>query len=473
MHVTSFAYLIISYGRILVTSKAGLFSAVLTAFNVQSYQLLQPAPTDPMLAILQQISVQLNSFSVNLSFINSTQPARTLDQLQAPFFATVSVIWINTLWFASLVCSLAAASIALIVKQWLYEMSRGLSGTSRETARLRQHRLNSLIKWKVGMIVLVPSVLLQVALALFLSGLILLLWTIHETVAVVITALVGVLFTFLVVVTILPIVRLDCCYRSPQAFAIHFAAELLWNGVIRRALAGFCRVYKVLLGQLHTLLPEGSESSLDLGFGVRLLDRLVIACHHDESKIPRISTWHGAEQTEVSREDGFLDRRIATMAYTTTFATEHLRALHVVLSDLPCDQVFPCFADILHAWTRLWGADVGRRSQKLTAILGAHPFYCGLRKMLTLSCDERERIGADWARLSSEPFLFNAAQCLPRSGECLSTLAILSIGDSALARRAADLLRKRLPSDLVFVTYNVFRDGMSLCRDHGSLSVWY
>ncbi|EIW58205.1 uncharacterized protein TRAVEDRAFT_123752, partial [Trametes versicolor FP-101664 SS1] len=38
---------------------AGLFSAVLTTFNVQSYLLLQPAPPDPSFAVLQQISSQL------------------------------------------------------------------------------------------------------------------------------------------------------------------------------------------------------------------------------------------------------------------------------------------------------------------------------------------------------------------------------------------------------------------------------
>ncbi|KAI0688772.1 hypothetical protein C8T65DRAFT_528548, partial [Cerioporus squamosus] len=39
---------------------AGLFSAILTAFNVwQSYPLLTPAPLDPVLAALQQISSQL------------------------------------------------------------------------------------------------------------------------------------------------------------------------------------------------------------------------------------------------------------------------------------------------------------------------------------------------------------------------------------------------------------------------------
>ncbi|KAI0640224.1 hypothetical protein C8Q77DRAFT_1018419, partial [Trametes polyzona] len=134
---------------------AGLFSAVLTAFNVQSYQLLQPAPTDPTLAVLQRISTQLTSFSANGAFVNSTQPALAPDEVNPPFSAPGSAVWINTLWFSSLVCSLASASVALMVKQWLHELSVGLSGTSRESARVRQYRVNSLRRWQVGGIVIV------------------------------------------------------------------------------------------------------------------------------------------------------------------------------------------------------------------------------------------------------------------------------------------------------------------------------
>ncbi|EIW63836.1 uncharacterized protein TRAVEDRAFT_84539, partial [Trametes versicolor FP-101664 SS1] len=134
---------------------AGLFSAVLTAFNVQSYQLLQPQPTDPTLAVLERISAQLTSFSVNPSFLNSTQPALSEDEVNPPFRAPASAVWINTLWFSSLVCSLASASIALMVKQWLHELSVGVSGTSRESARIRQYRVNSLRRWRVGGIVIV------------------------------------------------------------------------------------------------------------------------------------------------------------------------------------------------------------------------------------------------------------------------------------------------------------------------------
>ncbi|KAH9934068.1 uncharacterized protein BXZ73DRAFT_18153, partial [Epithele typhae] len=134
---------------------AGLFSAVLTAFNVQSYQLLQPDPQDSTVQALKQISSQLSSFSINSNFANSTHPPVSSSDLDQPFTAPTSAVWINTLWFSSLVFSLASASIALMVKQWLHELSIGVSGTSRESARVRQYRLEGLKRWHVATIVIV------------------------------------------------------------------------------------------------------------------------------------------------------------------------------------------------------------------------------------------------------------------------------------------------------------------------------
>lgn len=438
--------------------KAGLFSAVLTAFNVLAYPLLQQDPTDPVLAALQQISTQLNSFSVNPSFINSTQPVRSPDQLQLSFHPSASAVWINTLWFASLVCSLAAASIALMVKQWLYEEFKGLSGTSREAARLRQYRLNSMIKWHVGTIVLVPSVLLQVALFLFLSGLIVLLWTIHETVAAVITALVGTLFVFVVVVTILPIFSSDCCYRSPQAFGALMVVKPLWNGLIRLGVAAFWWLY--------VAIPFNQGGILGW------FENIFRACHAFIDKIPLISTWNGAEQIEVARDNGLLDRHIATMAYTTTFATEHLKSLHILLSDLTCDQVLSCFSDIHFSWIGLWGSTgAAQHSKKPAQILCGEPFYCALQKILTISDpNERAHLFDDhWKGLSSEFLLssYNAHRYIPLSVEFLSTLVHLSAGDSTLAETTSALLRSRLDFERFSitpsaVTYDAVRGGKSL-----------
>ncbi|KAH9912336.1 uncharacterized protein BXZ73DRAFT_29345, partial [Epithele typhae] len=121
---------------------AGLFSAILTAFNVQSYPLLQPNAPDPVLVTLQQISQQLSGYTVHAQNVTSSSsaPAR-------------SDVWLNILWFSSLICSLSSASIGIMVKQWLNEYSTGLSGSSHEIARLRQHRLDNLAKWRVAEIV--------------------------------------------------------------------------------------------------------------------------------------------------------------------------------------------------------------------------------------------------------------------------------------------------------------------------------
>ncbi|KAI0716819.1 hypothetical protein C8Q76DRAFT_673163, partial [Earliella scabrosa] len=196
---------------------AGLFSAVLTAFIIESYPLLQAAPSDTTLAVLRQISAQLNSFSIDPPFANSTRTAQPLINDQSTFDPPLSAVWLNSLWFASLVFSLASASVALIVKQWLRHATLGLSGTSREVARRRQYHLSGLLKWHVGTIVATLPILLQIALFLFLIGLVVLLWGLHDTVATVTSSLVGILFAFWILVTVMPVVRWDCCYRSPQA----------------------------------------------------------------------------------------------------------------------------------------------------------------------------------------------------------------------------------------------------------------
>ncbi|EIW53850.1 uncharacterized protein TRAVEDRAFT_132874, partial [Trametes versicolor FP-101664 SS1] len=135
---------------------AGLFSAILTAFNVQSYLLLQPAAPDPSIAILQQISSQLGSFSINLPFVNSTQ-STSANRLNTGAGAAPPIprwaVWLNTLWFSSLILSLTSASVGIMVKQWLNEYTSGVSGTSRHAARVRQHRLNNLKQWRVEDIV--------------------------------------------------------------------------------------------------------------------------------------------------------------------------------------------------------------------------------------------------------------------------------------------------------------------------------
>ncbi|EMD31593.1 hypothetical protein CERSUDRAFT_26401, partial [Gelatoporia subvermispora B] len=92
---------------------AGLFSAVLTAFNVDLYKSLKPctpAASDTNTLALIHLITLLN---------NGTTPemlaAATVSDNCKPGSAAV---WINALWFASLVLSLSSASIGIVIRQW-------------------------------------------------------------------------------------------------------------------------------------------------------------------------------------------------------------------------------------------------------------------------------------------------------------------------------------------------------------------
>ncbi|KAI0698955.1 hypothetical protein C8T65DRAFT_660331 [Cerioporus squamosus] len=202
---------------------AGLFSAVLTAFNIEAYQLLQQQPEDSVTAILTQISAQLNSFTVNQNFVNSTSPthANTL----SPFRPTAFAVRLNTMWFSSLVCSLLSASLGLLVKQWLREYLAGSSNISRESIRIRQYRYEGLRKWCVPEIIMCLPILLQASLVLFFIGLLDLLWTLHPIVATVATVIVAVSMLFVTTASVLPPFFPSCPYKSPQAWVVCIFAQ--------------------------------------------------------------------------------------------------------------------------------------------------------------------------------------------------------------------------------------------------------
>ncbi|KAI0698852.1 hypothetical protein C8Q76DRAFT_248362 [Earliella scabrosa] len=322
---------------------AGLFSAVLTAFNVQSYTLLAPDPQDRLLDTLQQISAQLGSFSVNPSFVNSTSPAVSQIPVPPPQ-APRSVVWLNTLWFSSLIFSLSAASIGIMVKQWLSEYSAGLSGSSRQTARLRQHRLNSLIKWRVGSVVAILPVLLQIALVLFFSGLLVLLWSLNDVVAGVASALIGVLFIATAGSIVLPTVKRDCSYISPLAFCFFVAAlplQRMWCNLRRSTALG-----------IYALSQHASAPILKTA--LRRLDLWL--CPKDGPPSP---LWRGWEIRHVSKKSTSLDCDIITKAYTTTLNPVHLDVASPCLSALSPEEVLRCSKAVHEETVRHWKENEG------------------------------------------------------------------------------------------------------------------
>ncbi|TFK93333.1 hypothetical protein K466DRAFT_468087, partial [Polyporus arcularius HHB13444] len=181
--------------------------------------------------------------------------------------------------------------------------------------------------------VVVLPILLQLASVLFLAGLLVLLWTLHDTVAAIMSLLVGLVFTFVIGFTFLPVFKSDCPYRSPASFAIYTLLRYTRNTVLR-PIRHLCKV-------IYRRCTQGTAwLNRDIA---RFLDRVGDFGYEQYNNMP---TWRGRDQNEIYKHHGDLNRRIVTTAYSTTADKKYLSSMPVIFSDLPADQVARCFADI-------------------------------------------------------------------------------------------------------------------------------
>ncbi|KAF9555924.1 hypothetical protein CPC08DRAFT_642207, partial [Agrocybe pediades] len=203
---------------------AGLFSAVVTAFIIEAYKLLQPpSPPDPSTSLLF-----IRMLSDHLNVTAASAPA-------APFSPTPSSIRINIFWFLSLMLSLATVLIGIISLQWLREYQSYPSLTPRETLALFNMRSEAFERWHVKRIFSSLPLLLQAALVLFFGGIVDFLSQLQKEVAIPVTVVIGMTLLFLVLTTVLPAFQSSmlyvwacffknlskpsqCPYKSPQSW---------------------------------------------------------------------------------------------------------------------------------------------------------------------------------------------------------------------------------------------------------------
>ncbi len=186
-------------------SKAGLFSAVVTTFVAQTYQNLQ-VDYAAMSASLLYESVLVQRAIANGSSVSSIASSPLNPTIT--FVPATTDVWVNGLWFTSLFLSLTTALVAVLVKQWLHHYVALPSGTPRDRSLTRQFRYAGFQKWHV-------HVLMHLALAIFLSGLVVFLHPLQVALSWVICAGTGLVYTAYAVATILPILFPHCPYCTP------------------------------------------------------------------------------------------------------------------------------------------------------------------------------------------------------------------------------------------------------------------
>ncbi|KAF7341694.1 hypothetical protein MSAN_02067800 [Mycena sanguinolenta] len=146
--------------------QSSLFSASLTVFVIESYEVLQPDSGDLVVAGITQISQQLAAIT-NRTFVLEAPP---------PSRPTTGSLWCNALWFTSLSLSLTCALLATLVEQWAREF---LHKTAMRPSPSRRARIFSVLyfglKYRMHAIVnLIPfflhaSLLFFVGLVAFLA----------------------------------------------------------------------------------------------------------------------------------------------------------------------------------------------------------------------------------------------------------------------------------------------------------------
>ncbi|KAF5353978.1 hypothetical protein D9756_006932 [Leucocoprinus leucothites] len=213
---------------------AGLFSATITAFTIESYKWLQVESDDLSSAYLYFLATQYaQSHNTSLpSFLS--EPWSNTD-------VSHTAIRINVFWFLSLTLSLTTVLIGILCLQWLREFQRSSSPLPpKSSLALRQMRYSGLMAWRVPQILSVLPLLLQTSLLLFFAGLLDLLWDRNPIVASVISAAVGLVVGFLGATTALPALQFvfskdemlrgdQCPYKSPQSWLFLRIAQFLFR----------------------------------------------------------------------------------------------------------------------------------------------------------------------------------------------------------------------------------------------------
>ncbi|KAJ7138577.1 hypothetical protein C8R46DRAFT_969345, partial [Mycena filopes] len=187
---------------------AGLFSASLTAFLIESYKTLNSDPQETTTRLLAQISAQLAA-SANGTTWEMSPPAA--------FTPSASAVTCNLLWFISLGLSLACALIATLLEQWARDF---IHRSEIRSAPLIRARIFSFLyyglkRFNMHMVVEIIPLLLHTALLFFFAGLVAFLLPVNLLMAMVAATMLAVIITVYSILTILPLLHLDTPYRTP------------------------------------------------------------------------------------------------------------------------------------------------------------------------------------------------------------------------------------------------------------------
>lgn len=191
-----------SPNKLLISLKAGLFSAILSAFLIESRKALHEDPQDLTNLLLTTVTQELR---------NAT-PASTCTNCFRPETFQIAV---NYLWFLGLTFSVGSAFLAVLAKGWvsLYNVSPDNQHWSH--AHSRQLRYNNMVVWKLVTVISCIPLFLHISVFFFFAGLVTLLIYDSYEIAYSNLAIIFIMTMFYVFMTILPVLFPGCPFKTP------------------------------------------------------------------------------------------------------------------------------------------------------------------------------------------------------------------------------------------------------------------
>ena len=177
---------------------------------------------------LKQSSQDNSAFYLGNIYEVLADPSATRDNPVAklpPFSPPRYAIWVNSLWFSSLVVSLCCALLATSLHQWArryVHLTRHAGRTLERRARMRAFFASGVDKLRIPWAVEGLPTLLHLSLLLFFSGLVIFLFNVDQGVFKCVAVWIGLFSMVYGLITLLPLIRHDSPYYTPLSVPVWF-----------------------------------------------------------------------------------------------------------------------------------------------------------------------------------------------------------------------------------------------------------
>ncbi|KAH9989165.1 hypothetical protein BJV77DRAFT_1172701, partial [Russula vinacea] len=190
----------------------GLFSAAVAALLAVTVQDLRPNSQDTSAFYLGNIYEVLAD--PNATRASTPSPVAKPPPFSPPRYA----VWVNSLWFLSLVISLTCALLATSLHQWSRRYLRVAQLARRspeKQARMRAFFAEGVDKMHIPWAVEVLPTLLHLSVFLFFGGLAIFLFNVHHAVFGSVIWWIGLFLIVYGLITVMPILRHNSPYHAP------------------------------------------------------------------------------------------------------------------------------------------------------------------------------------------------------------------------------------------------------------------